>query len=338
MFKLEARDLEALCVGAAILGSGGGGHPAVLSDTIRFFMDQYGSVDVMPVSAVEPDDLIIPLAMVGAPLIFMEKVPNVKQFEVILEEIKRLFPEKRLILMPAEIGGCNALTPMLLALKHQLPLLDADLIGRAFPEISMCKPFVMNHVGHATFLASSTGDVMTLKLNQNTLLEGIVRDIACHFGSSIAIATYLCEGRDIAHVVIEGSLSRALALGKQQLNATITQPAGLGRTLQKGRITDVFQKMKHGFLIGHTTLQCLDYCLTIYFQNEYLEIKQADETVAASPDIIVLLDQKTQRPLTTDALVYGLEVEVCILDAPSFWLEQKSRKIVDKKAFSLEML
>lgn len=65
-------------------------------------------------------------------------------FNKLWDAFKRDYPNRTLVLMPAEIGGCNALTPFQPAAQLSVPVLDADLIGRAFPKVSMCKPATNN--------------------------------------------------------------------------------------------------------------------------------------------------------------------------------------------------
>lgn len=45
----------------------------------------------------------------------------------------------------AEIGGLNSLIPIVVAAQMNLPVLDVDLMGRAFPEFQMITP---NFFGH----------------------------------------------------------------------------------------------------------------------------------------------------------------------------------------------
>ena len=44
--------------------------------------------------------------------------------------------------MSAEIGGANSIVPLVVAAKLGLPVVDADGMGRAFPELQMFLPFV----------------------------------------------------------------------------------------------------------------------------------------------------------------------------------------------------
>jgi DUF917 family protein len=334
MRKLNQDQLHTLSLGATILGSGGGGDTKILYDLIDYFMTLYGDVELLSLNDLDDDDLIVPVAFVGAPLVNMERLPNMLIFDSIYESIKADFPTRNIIIMPAEIGGCNALTPLLLALKHHLPMLDADLIGRAFPEINMCKPAVLKASCNPTYLADHHGNMMTLKLHNLSLLEKSVRDMTVHFGSSAGIATFLLNGRDAKDYVIEGSISRALHLGETLMHHHddfIRHQNQVG----SGVITDVFHDMRGGFLFGYVQIKNQSYSFQVHYQNEYMKITKDEQDVAGSPDIIVIVDQKTGRPLPTEALTYGLDVAVYLLEAPSFWLQPNALSSVHYQSLSL---
>ncbi len=40
--------------------------------------------------------------------------------------------------MSCEIGGANGLEPLAIAARIELPVVDADFMGRAFPELQVC--------------------------------------------------------------------------------------------------------------------------------------------------------------------------------------------------------
>ena len=41
-------------------------------------------------------------------------------------------------MISAEIGGCNSFEPLVTGARVGLPVLDADGMGRAFPELQVC--------------------------------------------------------------------------------------------------------------------------------------------------------------------------------------------------------
>lgn len=338
MKTLNPTNLLAYSLGATLLGSGGGGHPKILYDLISYLMDIHGIVKILSISDLKEDDLVVPLAMVGAPLIFSEKIPNTCMFDELYTNIKKDYPHKRIVLMPAEIGGCNALTPMILALKYSLPILDADLIGRAFPKINMCKPAVLKRPCNPTYVSDLLGNSIRLDLNRLELLELMVRDITVRFGSFSGIATFLFDGKNAENYIIEGSISHALEYGQQLLNPRDFISSIQATLIGDGVITDVYHEMKNGFLLGHTIIKNNENHYKIYYQNEYLKICKNGVDVDGSPNIIAIIEKKTGQPLTSEALVYGIDVYILSINAPSFWTSLSSLPIVDYKLLDLEAL
>lgn len=48
--------------------------------------------------------------------------------------------------MSIEVGGMNGIEPLVLAGNLDLPMLDADGMGRAFPELQMIVPLFFGYV------------------------------------------------------------------------------------------------------------------------------------------------------------------------------------------------
>lgn len=326
---MNHEELDAYCLGATLLGSGGGGNPKILQDFIKYLMSQYGDLHIISLEDLNINDWIVPIALIGAPLISLEKIPNLQMFETLYQCIQQDFPERKIVLMPAEIGGCNALTPLVLALKYQLPILDADLMGRAFPTLQMCKPAVLKQSCNPSYLADYHGNHISLHLNNLDLLETMVRHLTVSFGSSALIATFMFSSEAATNHVISGSISKALQLGQGLLKKTQWAEYPDTQWIGSGRIIDIHHDLRDGFLFGHVIIQNQASSLKINFQNEFLSIYQSSICLAASPNIIVILDHSNQLPLTTESLNYGLEVDVFILKAPEFWLGPEAFKVVD---------
>lgn len=338
MITIHSDNLYAYSMGATLLGSGGGGHPKILFDLVFYLMETFGNVNVLSLTDLNDEDLVVPIAMVGAPLVIIEKQANLRMFDELYAQIMRDYPHKRIVLMPAEIGGCNALTPLLMALKYNLPLLDADLIGRAFPKINMCKPAVLNRPCNPTYLSDLMGNSLRLNLERLDLVELMVRDITVRFGSFSGIATFLFEGKNVDDYVIEGSISRAINLGMQLSHSPDFISSIQANVIGDGVISDVYQEMKNGFLLGHTLIKSNQEYYKIYYQNEYLMVKKNEVVVDGSPNIIALVEKKTGLPLTSEALAYGIEVYILSLKAPEFWATEEALAVVDYKLMNLETL
>ena len=73
----------------------------------------------------------------GAPTVTIEKLSSGDEGQYLREEVERLWGKPVAALMCAEIGGSNGMAPLTWAARMGLPVLDADGMGRAFPEVQM---------------------------------------------------------------------------------------------------------------------------------------------------------------------------------------------------------
>ena len=87
---------------------------------------------------VNDDELILPIAMMGAPTVMMEKFPSGNEFTQLVSMMEKLMQKKVSAILCIEAGGLNSTIPFVAAAKLGLPIVDGDAMGRAFPELQMC--------------------------------------------------------------------------------------------------------------------------------------------------------------------------------------------------------
>ena len=75
MRLLHEQNIEDIALGAAVLGTGGGGDPYVGKLMAREAVRQYGPVELYTLDELDDDDLIVPAAGMGAPIVIVEKLP-----------------------------------------------------------------------------------------------------------------------------------------------------------------------------------------------------------------------------------------------------------------------
>ena len=75
MRLLHEENIEDIALGAAVLGTGGGGDPYVGKLMAREAIRQYGPVELYTLDELDDDDLIVPAAGMGAPIVIVEKLP-----------------------------------------------------------------------------------------------------------------------------------------------------------------------------------------------------------------------------------------------------------------------
>jgi DUF917 family protein len=344
MKQLTIEDLENLSLGTAVLGSGGGGDPSYALLMTKYFMEKYGPINIITVEELKDDDLVVPLSIMGAPLINTERLISGREVETLLTTIETRLLREPTVLMAAEIGGANAFTPLLFAAKSGLPVLDADMIGRAFPELQMSSCYLKKLNASPAVMADCLGNTVVLETSDAETLEKMARSITVSMGSSSAIGFYLMKGPEVPGAVITGTLSQALDLGKAISSARTEgrDPVqalidiSQAKILEKGTLIDVDQSIKDGFLQGTVTIHNGVTKTKLFYQNEYLLASRDDEVLASTPDLLVLLEENSGTPLTSESLRYGLQAVLITIPAPEIWNTAEGLALVGPRVFGYE--
>lgn len=343
MRELDLEDLIDLSLGATILGSGGGGSPEYDLLMAEKHLEEYGKTRLADVTELKDDDLVVPIAFGGAPLVSSELLPSGRECDELLHLIQRLYGKKPTHLMPAEIGGANALTPFLYASRLDIPVLDADTIGRAFPELQMTSCHLMGVSPNPAFVVDVLGNSVIINAKDAPSLEMIGRKNIVAMGSSALMGLYLMDGMLAKKSVIQGTISQAINIGM-----TIRASKAKGdnpldelenhhgvRMIDSGVIDNIDQKIEEGFLKGTVSI-IGNNKLTIAYQNEYLKVESESELIAVTPEIITLVDSESFLPITSEKLLFGMRVTVIALPAPALWMTEAGLKVVGPKYFGYE--
>ncbi|MFW9875570.1 MAG: DUF917 domain-containing protein [Candidatus Thorarchaeota archaeon] len=345
MKKILFEDLEDLSLGVTVLGSGGGGNPSYDLLIAKQHMKDHGEAHLLDVTDLNDNDFVAPLAFIGAPLVGMEKLPSGREFCVLLETLEKVTGKKVTHLMPAEIGGGNALTPFMVASQLRIPILDADTIGRAFPELQMSSCNLHGISPSPAFLSDSLGNVVIVNGNDGYTIERFCRNITVEMGSSAALSLYMMSGKEAKKAVIAGSVSKAISIGKTMRIAKKkgTSPLSVlldytgGLLLASGMIVDIEQSVQEGFLKGSFSLHTDKGDLEVFYQNEYLAVFHEKRALALTPDIIIPLEEESGKPITSESLIYGLRVVLIKLPAPDLWKTKQGMKFVGPQYFGYNM-
>ena len=345
MRQFTEDDLESLSLGSAVLGSGGGGDPAYALMMVKHQMELYGPINVISLEEVKPDDFIVPLSLMGAPLITSERLVNGQELEKLIETIDKKLKFKTTILMGAEIGGANAFTPLIIAAKLGLPILDADMIGRAFPELQMSSCYLQNLKATPAVVADCLGNTVIIETSNAKTLERIARSITVAMGSSSAVGFYFMHGSQVEKAVIPNTFSLALTIGSEikravsqgidpvqvmceKINAVI-----LGR----GTLIDIDQSIQDGFLRGTVTILTSSGKIKLFYQNEYLLACDAEGSLASTPDLLVIIEEVSGIPISSESLRYGLQVALIAIPAPAIWQTPEGLSLVGPRVFGYDI-
>ena len=269
-----------------------------------------------------------------------------------------------------EIGGGNALLPLAVGAALELPVLDCDLMGRAFPELQMVTTFMHGLDCYPSVLSSFDGrKVVVTRCNKPKDLEDVLRKVVVEMGCVGALATPSVKLEDLRRTAIIGTYTESYNIGrvimqarKQNLNPieALKSLRNDMTVLIRGKITDVVKRTEAGFMKGHfvvetfskqesegensiepevgQNLEIVAGQLTVEFQNEYLIAFGADRSkpLATVPNLISVVDLETAEAVMTPELKYGLRVCVLVLKANSKLLSDCAMQVVGPRAFGYD--
>ena len=340
--RLDASNLPALARGCALLGAGGGGDPDVSLTMALRAVGEYGPVRLVAVDDVPADGLIMPCGLIGAPTVAIERVWNGDEGRMLRDAVETLEGRHVDAVMPYEIGGANGLLPVTWAARLGLPLVDADGMGRAFPEMQQQAMHLAGVPASPVVLTDGRGNVVVLRALDNVWAERLTRNAASGLGGVCAGALYCMTGARARDAVIAGSVSRAIGLGEAMANASrggsVAVARALGATLLiEGKIIDVERYTDGGFVHGSATVEGLladaGRQLRLELQNEFLVALEEGAVRAAVPDVISVLATHSGDPLVTELLRYGQRVSVITTPGPEVWRSAAGLAVVGPGAF-----
>ena len=354
--KVAVHDIEALALGGAFLATGGGGDTLTGEILAEAAIAKHGPVDLIPLEDVADDALIVAIGGVGSPTVMQEKPSNGREAMMALDALETHLGQQTDALIAFEAGGVNGLLPLCVAATRGLPVVDADGMGRAFPEIQM-ESFSIYGVSPTPLAAASEmGDLLVLEnARTSELCERLLRHFTVEAGGGQCVsAEHTMSGAQARAVSIPGTISLCLEIGRllstyandldglERALSALFAPTHYGalRRLEQGKVVDMSRRVEGGYDVGELRLAPFDAHrgdMTISIKNEYLMAMQDDRPVALTPDLIILLDAETGRPITAETVRYGQRASVFAIGAPERMRTPRALKVVAPRNFGFDI-
>ncbi|MGV9306286.1 DUF917 domain-containing protein [Nonomuraea sp. NPDC003727] len=341
MREIRLEHLADIATGAAVLGTGGGGDPYIGHLMARAALREYGPVTLTPLQEVPDDAMVLPVAGMGAPTVMVEKLPSSTEMSDAVEALCGYLGRRPTHIACAEVGGVNSLIPVAAAARLGLPLIDADGMGRAFPELQMFIPALYGVRASPMAMADDKGNRSVLDTVGNHWTERLARATTVEMGGSATTVLYAMDGAQARRSMVPATLSLSAELGalvaaeRGDAAKAVAERLG-GRVLFTGKVVDVERRTQGGFARGTARLQGAGE-LRLSFQNEHLLAELDGVPVATTPNLICVLDQQTGDPVTTEALRYGHRVTVLAAPCDPRWLTPEGLALAGPRYFGYDL-
>ncbi|MHB8687330.1 MAG: DUF917 domain-containing protein [Candidatus Dormibacteria bacterium] len=342
-------ELDCIAIGATVLGTGGGGDPYIGKLWAQRRTDERGPVRLVPLEQVPDEALVVAVAMMGAPSVIVEKIPSGGELVVALRAVERAVGAQADALICIEAGGINSTIPFALAADLGLPVVDADGMGRAFPEVQMVSFATHGLSATPMALADERGNVTVIECQSPEWAERLGRAIVSAEGGAAVIAQYPMRGVDLKRTAIAGTIGLAYEIGRTVLGAgrrmdsllhALTTQFGAA-ILFRGKVIELERRTEGGFLRGFLTIAGLGEqgrkSCSISFQNENLVASTEGEVLASVPDLITILEEDSGHPVTTERLRFGMRVVVLAIPCAPLWRDSRGLAKAGPRCFGLDL-
>jgi uncharacterized protein len=358
-YEITRRDITALALGSAVLGTGGGGNSYYGQLVASRLLADDASVRVIGIDEMDPASFAITLAAIGAPLVCLEKPPSMLALQSGFESVRDALKGPVGAFFTAEIGGLQCMFPLLLGAQCGLPILDGDSIGRAFPELQMSTLSIYGTThGLPSALSGDRGLLMAgvpkaERPRGSSEPPGIERERAirrmCAENGGLIYMTAAHDYESMHRTLIRGTISLSLKIGRaiETARANHEDPqaaicnAAEGKRFVGGKVVDVQRTFRAGHDWGNLVIEGVDddrgRRAAIDFKNEYLILKLDGAVVLTVPDLITLVETDSGAPVSTEILRPGLRVTVLGLPCSPLMRTERALRSVGPAAFGYDL-
>nr|KAK5438916.1 hypothetical protein LTR18_008351 [Exophiala xenobiotica] len=365
-------DLEFLATGCSILACGGGGPGYMCYMAARAALKAGHKLPVVDINTLDDAGHVFGSISYGAPTVTLERIPSGTESVDATTALLSMYPGVKMDAQIAiEIGGMNGIRPMLVSAQYgQVPTIDGDFMGRAYPRVYIMTPYLFDIPLQPCTQADGNGNVVTVhKATDPKKLEKIHRKAGHELGLFSQLVLPPITIKDAKRIGTLGTTSLAWYLGravylarqeKTSIMKAIVEANPSGRVLYTGKIVSVNRYISDGGYtegtvrlkpIGSDEQEYGDSVITetrdmiLPFQNEYLYAELVDpdaekgtrgEILCTVPDLISLVGSDGYA-LGTQDLRYGVRVSVVAFVAHPHWYTEVGVRTGGPKEFGYDM-
>jgi len=356
MRELSMADIKHVLYGCAILGTGGGGSLQKGIEEVESVLDGR-MVKMISVDEIEDKDIIACPYYVGSisprdeislkDLPVKHEFPSVESFRMLQSYMRTSFKA----VVPTELGGGNTAVAFQVAALLDIPVVDADPVGRAVPEVQHTS-FYLKAVPMVPFsLCNEFGDkLIVTSISSDEQAEEIVRAVAVASNNKVGVTSHPVAGKVFRESIVPGTLTLAWRVSRERENALktgIDPVKNVVRALNgflvfEGiALADAAWQDKGGFTYGEMKLEGTGkwkgHEMKIWFKNENLVSWIDGKPYVTSPDLIILLNKDDASPVINPYLKEGQKVSVVASPAPDMWRTPEAVELLGPRHFGFEI-
>jgi DUF917 family protein len=328
-------DCEDLLEGALWLGTGGGGSLAEGLARLAGVLDEGLPLGWTAASAIPDDVWTVTVGLHGS--LAPPSKETLAEIEALgwtedsgegyvaraVKELGAFLGHEYGCLVPAELGPDSVAISLAVGARLGIPVVDGDYVGRAVPEEMQSTYCLHGKQSHLLASVDRWGSVTIVKETAHTqALERIAKMLAVAAFGDTAVATTPLVAREMKEIVVPGTLSQCLAIGRSlrcaresgsDPTAAALETTG-GWRLFEGILARLDTDDRDGYLFGTARIAGTgafrDQNLDVWFKNENQISWLNGEAWVCSPDLLSLVYADSGRGMCNAELAEGDQVVV----------------------------
>ena len=329
------QDCEDFIRGCLFMGTGGGGGVEWGMDMLTAALDEGLPIEWVDISEV-PDDVwtCTPYGMgsIAPPspetqaqierLDLVDKLGH-RAMEAAVQELGKYAGVEIGVIVAAESGAGNTSAPLITGMRLGIPVVDGDYAGRAIPEEMQGTPYLYGKDSFPLASVDRWGNVVILKEACSPhMLERIGKMMAVAAFGTCTIAATLLSGRETKDIIVPGTLTKCLSLGRairqarergdDSVQAAIEHTSGW--LLFEGEVTGKDWEDREGYMFGTIHIKGTEdyagHTLDVWFKNENHVSWLDGEPYVCSPDLVTIVGRETGQGFTNTVIAAGHRVAV----------------------------
>lgn len=340
-------DLDDFVRGSTLYGTGGGGPQVMGRKLLLGSFEEGKDISWIDIDQLKDDDWICTAFYMGsiAPMTDKDKenmallgLKERVEPRVLVRAVKEL--EKELgvtfaAIVPVELGGINSPAPVDAAAQMGKKVLDADLAGRAVPEVAQTLPRIHKLPIAPLTCCDAWGNVIIIRETHGyDFAEQLGKMVSIPAYEPIGMACFAMKVKDARKAIVKGTMTRNLETGRAVREAheagrdpadAFAKAAG-GQVVFRGEVTkkewesrggymfvDLYIKGKEGFA-GHE--------LKLWAKNENHMSWLDGKPYIMSPDLLQCVYEDGGNPITNTDIKEGDQVAVVAIANPLYRSEE----------------
>ncbi|MGQ3887522.1 DUF917 domain-containing protein [Legionella sp. CNM-1927-20] len=356
-------DVDALLLGLSFMGTGGGGTREMGKGLLMDCLNSGKKIKFVSLEVLEDNSLTACAYMMGSssPMTHEKKqqmqaygLVDIKVNNMQAAAIKTLekFSNVKIdAIMPLELGAAASSGAISGAAWLDLPIIDADYMGRALPEISQTLPVIHNLPMLPLASVDKYGnEVIISNASSYTIAERLGKSVASASFDLAGQAAFLLSGKDIKPIALSGTISKAFDLGKtilkaQQNKSNVTEAIiqhfnNSAKVLFKGHIAKLESYEKDGYFYGENHINGSDEYsgnkFRVWFKNEHILSWINDKPYVSCPDLICIIDSSSGLPLLNGRMEIDQDITILGIPADKKLRFNKALELLNPKYFGFD--